>query len=281
MDILLVPVILLLVMYATARSVAAGVLACGVLAGGALWLARGATAPAPVWHGVGMVTSGLLLGALSRGKVAPRHVLVGATVPLALVLAYGALTWEREALAHRLDEAVRFQVGDAMPAEMRSEMTAFLIGLAPASAVLISFGLVLAAYAMAARAFPRFGVAVPPLGPFAHFRLPFGLVWTFAAGLGLAILGHGVNQRALFLAGVNATLIHGAAFLAAGLAVGQHALAARGIPRGMRWLGGAIALLVMPMPLIIAGIGLLDFWLDFRRLSAPPEEETGDRSVED
>ena len=120
MDILLVPVILLLVMYATARSVAAGVLACGVLAGGALWLARGATAPAPVWHAVGMVTSGLLLGGLSRGKVAPRHVLVGATVPLALVLAYGALTWEREALARRgLDPDVDWMVeadGDAAAA---------------------------------------------------------------------------------------------------------------------------------------------------------------------
>ena len=37
----------------------------------------------------------------------------------------------------------------------------------------------------------------------------------------------------------------------------------------------------MPMPFFIAGIGLLDFWLDFRRLTVPPEWETGDRSVED
>jgi Predicted membrane protein (DUF2232) len=280
MDILLVPIILLLVMYVTARSFAAGVLASGVLTGGALWLTRGGPAPAPLWNAVGMVTSGLLLGGLSRGKVAPRHVLTGATVPLALVLAYGALTWEREALARRLDEAVRFQVGDAMPAEMRAEMTSFLLGLAPASAALIGFGLVLAAYAVAARVFPRFGVFVPPLGPFGHLRLPFGLVWSFAAGLALAIFGHATDRRGLFLAGVNVTLIHGAAFLAAGLAVGQHVLAARGIPRGMRWLGGVIALLVMPMPFLIAGIGLLDFWLDFRRLTAPPEE-TGDRSVED
>ena len=118
-----------------------------------------------------------------------------------------------------------------MPPEMRVEMTSFLLGLAPASAALIGFGLVLAAYAVAARVFPRFGVAVPPLGPFGHLRLPFGLVWSFAAGLALAIFGHAIHQRPLFLAGVNVTLLHGAAFLAAGLAVGQHALAARGTAR--------------------------------------------------
>jgi hypothetical protein len=279
MDIVLVPLILLIVMYATVRSLAAGLVTGAVLAGVAAWLTR-AGAPTPMWNAIGMVGSGLLLGGAGRRGSGPGRFLLLATVPLAAPLAYGALTWERAALAKRLDEVVAFQVGEAIPAEMRAEMASLLVGLAPASAAIIGFGLVLAAYALAVRLFPRLGVRVPPLGPFGQLQLPFGLVWTFAAGLLLAILGRALNLRWVFLSGVNVTLVHGAAFLALGMAVGQHAFAARGLPRGMQWLAGGLTLLVMPMPLFVAGVGFADLWLDFRRLLAPPEEGAG-RSEEE
>jgi hypothetical protein len=274
MDIFLVPVILLGVMYATVRSLSAGLFLSAILAGAAAWLTRGG-APASIWNAIGMVSSGLILGTAGRGQARPERTLIAATAPLAAALAYGALTWERAALAKRLDEVVSFQVGDAIPPEMRAEMAALLLGLAPASAVIIGYGLVVAAYALAVRFFPRLGVRVPPLAPFGQLRLPFALVWTFAAGLLLAIVGRAVAMRAIFLAGVNLALVHGAAFLVLGMAVGQHAFAGRGMPRGMQWLAGALTLFVMPMPLFVAGVGFADLWLDFRRLTAPPEGEAG------
>jgi len=279
-DIFLVPVILLIVMYGTVRSLPLGLGLSAVLAGAAAWLTRGG-APALMWNAIGMVTAGLVLGALSRGREHPERALVAATVPLALALAYGALTWERAALSKRLEEMVAFQVGDAIPPETRAEMTALLLGLAPASAAIIGYVLVLAAYALAVRVFPRFGVRVPHLGSFRHLQLPFGLVWSFALALLLAIVGRPMNQRWVFLAGVNLAIVHGAAFLILGMAVGQHAFAGRGMPRGMQWLAGALTLLVMPMPLFVAGVGFADLWLDFRRLTAPPETEDRDRSAEE
>ena len=69
----------------------------------------------------------------------------------------------------------------------------------------------MAAYALAVRFFPRLGVHVPPLAPFGQLRLPFALVWTFAAGLLLAIVGRALAMRAIFLAGVNLAIVHGAA----------------------------------------------------------------------
>lgn len=272
MDIFLVPLILLIVMYATVRSLPAGLFMSAVLAGVAAWLTRGG-APALMWNAIGMVSAGFVLGGASRGREHPERALVAATVPLAAALAYGALTWERAALTRRLEEMVAFQVGDAIAPEMRTEMTALLLGLAPASAAIIGYGLVLTAYALAVRVFPRFGVQVPRLGSFRNLRLPFGLVWSFAAALLLAIVGRALDHRWVFLAGVNLAIVHGAAFLTLGMAVGQHAFAGRGMPRAMQWLAGALTLLVMPMPLFVAGVGFADLWLDFRRLTAPPVEE--------
>jgi hypothetical protein len=279
MDIFLVPVILLVVMYATVRSLPAGLVMSAILTGVAAWLTRGG-APASLWNAVGVVGSGLLLGGAGRGRVPPERALFAATLPLTAALAYGALTWERAELARRLDEMVTFQVGESVPAEMRAEMASLLLGLAPASAAIIGYALVLAAYALAVRFFPRLGVRVAPLAPFGQLRLPFGLVWSFAAALLLAIVGRALSARGVFLTGINLAIVHGAAFLVLGMAVGQHAFAGRGMPRGMQWLAGALTLFVMPMPLFVAGVGFADLWLDFRRLSAPPEEDQERREEE-
>ena len=91
MDIFLVPVILLGVMYATVRSLSAGLFLSAILAGIAAWLTRGG-APASIWNAIGMVSSGLILGTAGRGRARPERTLIAATAPLAAALAYGALT---------------------------------------------------------------------------------------------------------------------------------------------------------------------------------------------
>ena len=106
MDILLVPVILLLVMYATARSVAAGILASGC-SPGVRCGSRAAPRPGAALARGGTRDLGV---APRRQAAAPGHVLVGATVPIAAVLAYG-VTWEREALAGASTRRCAFRSG--------------------------------------------------------------------------------------------------------------------------------------------------------------------------
>jgi hypothetical protein len=87
-------------------------------------------------------------------------------------------------------------------------------------------------------------------------------------------LGRGIGVRWLLLAGLNLSLVHGVAFFVEGLAVGRHALEARAVPGPAQLVMGMLAP-IMPMPLVVGAIGLLDMWFDFRRLLPPPAGEEG------
>ena len=275
MELVLVPMIILVVMYAASRSLPAGLLA-GALLTGMLAPAGGRAA---LVAAAGVASSGVLLGLAARGgswagrASAAGGVLIAA-IPLAVGQGMTAMVWERDLLRERLVDLVEGQVGDAMTAEKRGELADFLLGLAPASAALIGMGLVFICYALARRVFPRLGAQVQPLGRLASLRLPFALVWSFAVALLLCVVGMGTEIRWLLLAGLNLGLVHGVAFFVEGLAVGRHALEARAMPGPAQMVLGLLALM-MPMPLLVGAIGLLDLWFDFRRLLLPPASGAG------
>jgi hypothetical protein len=275
MELVLVPMIILVVMYAARRSLAAGLLAGAVFAG----MLAPAGGRAALVAAAGVATSGVLLGLAARGggwtggDSAAGGVLIAA-IPLAVGQGVTALVWERELLRERLMKLVEGQVGDALPPERRGELAEFLLGLAPASAALIGCAFAFGSYLLARRLFPRLGAPVRPLGQLKHLRFPFALVWSFALGLFLCVLGRGIGVRWLLLAGLNLSLVHGVAFFVEGLAVGRHALEARAVPGPAQLVMGMLAL-IMPMPLVVGAIGLLDMWFDFRRLLPPPAGEEG------
>jgi hypothetical protein len=268
MELVLVLVILV-VMYATMRSVVVGLLT-GVVLGAMLVPAGGRAA---VFTAAGVASAGFLLGVRARSQASPARAVLLAAVPLGLAL--GAwLAADEAASRASLDEWVRLHVGDALTAAWRSVLVEYLPELLPAIGVLVGFGLVLLSYALAVRLFRPLGVEPRPLGRLGELRLPFAVVWSFAAALLLGVVGRGAGVRWLLLAGLNLSFVHGAAFFVEGLAIGRHVLEARAMPGPMQLVFGLVALM-MPMPLVVGGVGFFDLWFDFRRLAAPPANGEG------
>ncbi len=276
MGVVVVPVIVLVVlavMAATVRSLPAG-LVVGLLLVAVLTVSGGGDRLAAVGAGA-VAGAGIVLGYGARGQLGRARALVLAALPLAAVFAASALTSERPALEQELARWVEREVGDAIAPEVRAEMASWLLGLIPASAALVSFGFVVVAYWVAARVFPRLGLPVRPLERLARLALPFTVIWSFVAALLLCVIGSGAGVRWLLVAGVNLALVHGAAFLVQGIAVGREVLTQRAVPGGMQLILAVLTMLVTPLALAVAAIGLLDQWFDFRRLLAPPDEGAG------
>ncbi len=268
MELVLVLVILV-VMYVTVRSPWAGLLTGAVL--GAL-LAPGGDGAA-ILTAAGVAGAGFLLGVRARSRASPGRAILLAGAPLGLAL--GAwLAGDKAATRASLEEWVRLHVGDALTAAWRSALVEYLPELLPAIGILVGIGVVLLSYALAVRLFRPLGIQLRPLGRLAELRLPFGMVWSFAAALLLAVVGRGAGARWLLLAGLNLGFVHGAAFFVEGLAIGRHFLEARAMPGAMQLVFGLVALM-MPMPLVVGGVGLFDLWFDFRRLTAPPASGEG------
>ena len=109
--------------------------------------------------------------------------------------------------------------------------------------------------------------------PFSHWRLPFYLVWLLVAGLGLLL------TRAPYLAtaGLNLALLAACVLSVQGIAVQVHVT-----NRLLSKMGRVLYWLVMGIffaPLVLASgavIGLVDQWVDLRRLQAAPEDDNLD-----
>ena len=107
-------------------------------------------------------------------------------------------------------------------------------------------------------------------GSFARFRVPFGVVWLFIAGLGLIV----TRAEPAATAGLNLALLTALVLSIQGIAVQVEVLGRMLSPAGrmMYWL-------VMGMffaPLVVAAgvlLGLADQWLDFRKLDAAEVDE--------
>jgi hypothetical protein len=273
MGMLLIPVIVLavlVVMAATVRSLRAG-LVVGLLVVGVLAMTAGDDRSAAVAAGA-VAGAGVVLGFAARGRLGGARALVLAALPLAAAFAASAFTSDRAVLEQELSRWVEREMGDALTPELAAEMTAWLLGLVPASAALISFLLVVVVYGVALRVLPRWGLEVRRLERFAALKLPFAVIWSFAAALLLCAVGQGLGERWLLILGVNLVLVHGAAFFAQGLAVGRETLTERAVPAGMQAVFALLAAVVMPLTIAVVVIGLLDQWFDFRRLLAPPRE---------
>ncbi len=110
----------------------------------------------------------------------------------------------------------------------------------------------------------------PPALPFESWRLPDGAVWLLIAGLGLVA----TRDARLGPVGLNLAVATGLAFGVQGLAVLKSFLTAHGMSPGLVLVLFVFTSLALGpvVPLAAAGVGLMDLWLDFRRLEPGAKE---------
>jgi hypothetical protein len=116
----------------------------------------------------------------------------------------------------------------------------------------------------------------PPALPFDRWRLPDGAVWLLVGGLALVA----TRDPRLGAVGLNLAAATGLAFGLQGLAVLKSFLTAHGMSSGLVAILFVFTSLTLGpvVPLAAAGVGLMDLWLDFRRLepgSTESEPEGG------
>jgi hypothetical protein len=152
----------------------------------------------------------------------------------------------------------------ALEAEYRAlaqRATTWTMRLLPAEIVVFGLVQVLVIVVLAGRLVREAGRPVAVL-PVSAWRLPFGIVWVLAGGLGLACM----RQRALVDAGLNVVLVGVVLLSVQGLAV-LLAFLERTLTGPARWAVLGLAALA-PLPFTVAGtalLGMADLWVDFRR----------------
>ena len=103
-----------------------------------------------------------------------------------------------------------------------------------------------------------------------RLRMPDGLIWLLIVGLALVTL----RDPRMVPVGLNLSIAVGLAFALQGLSVVKVFLVAHGMTPGLIALLFLFTTLTMwpILPLACAGVGLMDLWLDFRRLEAGAPE---------
>lgn len=270
MGFLLVPVVViavLVVMAATVRSIAAG-LTVGLVVVAALAWTGGDDRLAAAGAGA-VAGAGVVLGYAARGQLGRGRALVLAALPLTAAFTASAYSSGTAALEQEFTSWLERGAAGNVDPGLEAAMAGW-VDYVPASAALVSFLLVLAAYGVAVRVFPRCGLQVERLAPLAALALPFWVVWSFAGALLAYVAGRASGVPWLLVLGKNLGLVHGAAFFAQGLAVGRNVLRGRMVPAGMQVIVAVLTVIMVPFTIAAVVIGLLDQWLDFRRLLAPP-----------
>jgi hypothetical protein len=105
---------------------------------------------------------------------------------------------------------------------------------------------------------------LPEPSPFERLRMPDGLIWLLIIGIALITL----RDPRTVPVGINLSIAVGLAFALQGLSVVKVFLVSHGMTPGLIALLFLFTTLTMwpILPLACAGVGLMDLWLDFRRL---------------
>ncbi len=105
-----------------------------------------------------------------------------------------------------------------------------------------------------------------PPAPFATWRMPDGAIWLLVLGLGLVA----ARDPSVGPVGLNLSAAVGIGFALQGLAVFKWFMTGQGMSPGLVVLMMSFAALLLGpvLPMAAAGVGLMDQWLDFRRLES-------------
>lgn len=123
-------------------------------------------------------------------------------------------------------------------------------------------------YYVASRLLDKMGFELAGLPPFSTWRSPWYLSWGFIASYLFFEYCFRTEFRAGRLYALNVLGVFLMLYVVMGLAIVEHYLALWGVPLGLRVIvGGAAAFLLTfpPVPLLTA-MGVLDPWIDFRKI---------------
>lgn len=126
----------------------------------------------------------------------------------------------------------------------------------------------------------RFGVQVASIPPFRKWRLGWTYGWGFVLGFLLVTLGGFLSMEPVVTIGLNLFLVFYLVFMIQGLAVIVHYLAAWRASIGVKALLVVFAMFFGVAQVAFVAtpwIGVLDAWLDFRRLEVSSDESDPDR----
>lgn len=117
-------------------------------------------------------------------------------------------------------------------------------------------------------------IELPPAIPFRCWRPWEALIWVLIAGLGLVLGTQGVSAEL----GLNLIVVTGALYALQGLALVRFCCWRLGVSKWMEgFLYVTLAFTAGLSALVLAGLGLLDTWFDWRRLDTPSQETTAGR----
>lgn len=142
---------------------------------------------------------------------------------------------------------------------MAEQMSTLLTKIYPGLAVVVTGGILLLTVLLLAK-LSRGRYAIPGT-PFPLWKTPEHLVWLLiAAGFGALLANGWVQIAAWNLLAVTLPL-----YFLQGMAVVSYFFLRKGISPFMRGMGYLLLLVINPFQLLVAGIGVFDLWVDFRK----------------
>ncbi len=180
--------------------------------------------------------------------------------------------------AHRQEQAAAFleqfqALGMAVEEESGQTLSAMIdavLRVQPAIEMAILLLIFVVAYRLSRGLALRLGLSLPSPLPLLLWRPWEELIWVLIAALGLSLLGDGL----LADLGLNLIVLMGIVYAVQGLAVLRFFALRQRVPALVELLFYVGLFFVAGLAfLLLAGLGLLDTWFDWRRLRPAPTEE--------
>ncbi len=112
----------------------------------------------------------------------------------------------------------------------------------------------------------RLGYSIEPFTPFHQWRVGHSFFWSYLLGIFLLIINTKYNLPVLQRIGLNIQLLFSIIFLITGLAMIAHLFQYYKIKPFFFWVTCGIVFIQPLLSLLVTWIGILDVWIDFRRL---------------
>lgn len=236
-----------------------------------------------VFTKVGII--GITLAQCIRKQLSPAKTLaitaIAVAVSMAFVVGFNLLiggfgieeTWEL--MRKSMDSALEFYRRMGVAESEISRMETYLSQLTEAAKIVLPASLFMVVvtvagfnYLMARLILGKLGYKMVELKPFSEWRLSWHYGWGYVGGLILVAIGQVVAVPLVVRIGTNIMSVFGMVFLVQGAAIAWYFFDKYKLPSIARWLTIIFIVLNPTLLQILSWAGVLDAWLDFRKLTS-------------